>query len=90
SRLLSVHSALNAIVHGNLRVIKRVMAVTRAVIDLRHRTPRHALRTATMRSSAKYNPCALQSVLQTPQVPRPMQMSPALLQPVTQVTYGLS
>lgn len=32
SRHLSVHSALNAIAHGNIRVIKRVMVVARAVV----------------------------------------------------------
>ncbi|OJI88197.1 hypothetical protein ASPTUDRAFT_406483 [Aspergillus tubingensis CBS 134.48] len=49
-------------------------------IDPRHRnpTPSHALRTATRRSFAKSNPCALQSILRDP---RSMQMSPVLLQP---------
>ncbi|OJZ79973.1 hypothetical protein ASPFODRAFT_54205 [Aspergillus luchuensis CBS 106.47] len=45
-------------------------------IDPRHRnpTPSHALRTATRRSFAKSNPCALQSILRDP---RPMQIQPS-------------
>lgn len=58
-------------------------------INPRHRnpTPSHALRTATRRSSAKSNPCALQSILRDP---RPMQMSPVLPPPANRAIYGLS